>query len=365
MSGSLAAVNLPAALPTPSYNADNEQTVFNGATLSYDANGNLQTDETNTYTFDARNHLTAINGGATASFVYDAFGRRMSKTINGTTTQFLYDGLNPVQELNGTGGVVANLLSGLRIDEYFTRTDSSNNVSTLLADALGSTVGLVGFGGTIATNYTYQPFGTITVSGSANGNSYEFTGRENDGTGLYYYRARYYSPTFQRFVSQDPMGFAGGDANLYGYVRESPMNETDPTGLCGDHPCFGWARQLQGNSANIGSNGAFGTSVQSNTGDIAPEQFGYPSGPAMQSGGIDPSQITGTAGPYNFTVGDVIGGKSPIPGMNVRAALQELNPGLFLLELPGLSHDPGTLPVVLMLPDGVPCPAGTVPASFQ
>ena len=101
----------------------------------------------------------------------------MSKTFNGTTTQFLYDGLNPVQELNSSNGVVANLLTGLRIDEYFARTDSSGNVSSLLADAQGSTVGLVGSGQTIATNYTYQPFGTTTVGGSANGNSYDFTGR--------------------------------------------------------------------------------------------------------------------------------------------------------------------------------------------
>jgi RHS repeat-associated protein len=153
----------------------------------------------------------------------------MSKTISGTTTQFLYDRLNPVQELNSTGGVVANMLTGLRVDEYFSRTDTAP--STFLADALGSTVGLVGSGGTIATSYTYQPFGATTVGGSANGNSFQFTGRENDGSGVYYYRNRYYSPTFQRFVSQDPLGFAGGDTNLYGYVLNGPTNSFDPLGL--------------------------------------------------------------------------------------------------------------------------------------
>ncbi len=71
--------------------------------------------------------------------MYDGFGWRMSKKISGTTTQNLYDRLNPVQELNGSNGVVANLLTGLRIDEYFTRTDTAT--STFLADALGSTVG--------------------------------------------------------------------------------------------------------------------------------------------------------------------------------------------------------------------------------
>ena len=157
---------------------------------------------------------------------------RVCKTISGAVTQFLYDGLNPVEELNSGNGVVANLLNGLNIDEDFTRTDSSGNVSTFVTDALGSTVGLVGSAGTITTNYTYQPFGATTLGGAANGNSYQFTGRENDATGLYFYRARYYSPTYQRFVSQDPVGFAGGDANLYGYVFNGPTNFRDPFGFC-------------------------------------------------------------------------------------------------------------------------------------
>jgi RHS repeat-associated protein len=69
--------------------------------------------------------------------------------------------------------------------------------------------------------------------GAANANSYQFTGRENNGTGLYYYRARYYSPTYQRFIAQDPMGFPGGDPDLYGYVYGDPVNLTDPPGLWG------------------------------------------------------------------------------------------------------------------------------------
>jgi len=184
----------------------------------------------NTYTWDARNHLTAISGAATASFTYDAFGRRASKTIAGISTQFLYDILNSVQEIQA-GAPSANLLAGLNIDEYLTRTDSSNNVSTLLTDAIGSTIGLVGSGQSIATSYTYDPFGATTVAGAANGNSYQFTGRENDGTGLYSYRARYYSAAFQRFVSQDPIGFGGGDVNLYAYAGQDPTNLFDPLGL--------------------------------------------------------------------------------------------------------------------------------------
>ena len=181
------------------FDADNGMTAFNGTAMTYDANGNLTGDGTNTYTWDARNHLSAISGAATASLLYDAFGRRMSKTINGPTTQFLYDGLNPVQELQ-SGTPSANLLTGLNVDELFTRSDSSGTMA-MLPDALGSTIGLTNSAGVLATNYTYQPFGTTTLSGTANANPYQFTGRENDGTGLYYYRARYYSPILQRFAS--------------------------------------------------------------------------------------------------------------------------------------------------------------------
>jgi RHS repeat-associated protein len=231
--GSLAAVSLPANIAggtSTTYNADNEQTKFNNASLTYDSDGQLTRDATNTYTFDARNHLTAISGGATASFVYDALGRRMKKVVAGTTTQFLYDRVNPVQELNSSNGVVANLLTGLNTDEYFTRTASSTT-STFLTDALGSTIGLVtANNGSTTTTYTYQSFGATTIGGAANGNSYDFTGRENDGTGLCFNRARYYSSTYQRFIAQDPSEFGGGDTNLYGYVHNDPTDTKDPSG---------------------------------------------------------------------------------------------------------------------------------------
>lgn len=224
---------MPSAVSGNTFNAANEMTAFNGTALSYDGNGNLTGDGTNTYSWDARNHLTAIAGPVDASFVYDAFGRRAAKTLSGVTTEFLYDGLNPVQELNGNipPTPTAELLTGLEIDEYFTSTDTSGTMN-FLADALGSAMALTDSGGSINTSYTYEPFGKTTVTGS-NGNPYQFTGRENDGTGLYFYRARYYSPTFQRFVSHDPIGFAGGDSNLYGYVWNDPANFMNPPGLWG------------------------------------------------------------------------------------------------------------------------------------
>jgi hypothetical protein len=96
--------------------------------------------------------------------------RPIQQNENPTVTQFLYDRLNPVQELNSSGRVTVNLLTGLKIDEFFHPDRIESTTSTLLADALGSTIGPVGSGGTIGTSYTYQPFGA-TTSGDAATNS--------------------------------------------------------------------------------------------------------------------------------------------------------------------------------------------------
>src|SRR5256885_14685330 len=77
---------------------------------------------------------------------------------------------------------------------------------------------------------SYEPFGKTTASGLTTSSTLQYTGRENAGTGLYYYRARYYHPVLQRFISEDPIEFAGGDVNFYAYVGGNPINDRDPTG---------------------------------------------------------------------------------------------------------------------------------------
>jgi RHS repeat-associated protein len=216
-----ARTGLPAAVTSATYDDANRQLSWGSQPLTYDDNGNLTGDGSNTYTWDARDRLTAITGAVAAAFAYDPFGRRTRKTVGSQTTDYLYDGATPVQEQSG--GSVVNLLTGLGVDEYSTRTETSTR-RTFVTDALGSTLALIDDPGTVQTSYTYEPFGQTTVTGQSNTNTYDFTGRENDGTGLYYYRARYYSPTRQRFIAQDPLGFAGGDVNLYAYVSGAPTN---------------------------------------------------------------------------------------------------------------------------------------------
>jgi RHS repeat-associated protein len=229
--GTFARTGLPSAVASAVYDAANRLTNWGATTLTYDNNGNLTSDGTNTYTWNARNQLASMTG---AQFVYDGLGRRQKKTIGVSPTEFLYDGVNPVQETNGPT-VLANILGGLGIDEVFTRTGSTG-AKNFLTDALGSTVALADAAGAIQTEYTYEPFGGTTVTGLASTNSYQFTGRENDGTGLYYYRARYYHPTFQHFISEDPIEFEGGDFNLYTYVYNDPIGYIDPLGLDKQRP---------------------------------------------------------------------------------------------------------------------------------
>ncbi len=224
--GSYVRTNAPQAASPASYNVNNQLTQWKGASLAYDANGNLTSDGTNTYTWNSRNQLVSISGGVTASFQYDPFGRRVSKTI-GVTTQYVYDALNPVQEISGTSAS-ANILAG-GLDEYFQRTDSAG-ARDFLTDALGSTLALTDSTGTTQTSYTFEPFGNATLNGASTSNSFAFTGRELDGTGLYFFRARYYSPTLHRFISEDRTGLNSGNTNLQSYVMNSPTNFRDPTG---------------------------------------------------------------------------------------------------------------------------------------
>ncbi|HKO38431.1 MAG TPA: RHS repeat-associated core domain-containing protein [Solirubrobacterales bacterium] len=227
--GSFARMGLPEDLSSLKYNAANQLIEREGQALSYDADGNLIDDGASEYEWNARDELAAVDGAVDASFSYDPFGRRISRTSAEATTDFLHDGFNVVQEYEGEE-LTAALLTGLHLDQLFARTTTAGTDS-FLTDRLGTVIGLADGTGEVNTTYTYQPFGVMTNAGDPSDNPFQFTGRENDGTGLLYYRARYYDPSVGRFISSDPKGFAGG-FNLYGYVGGNPLDLTDPSGEC-------------------------------------------------------------------------------------------------------------------------------------
>jgi RHS repeat-associated protein len=246
MGGSLARLNLPAAdVLDAQYDANNRLLTWGGRIYQYDANGNLVGDGVSGYEWDERDQLKAIVSGGTrvASFRYDSQGRRTSKTIGSSTTGFVYDGENFVQELFGAdhnAGVKAHLITG-GIDETFLRLEGNDgaNRHSFLSDGNNNTLRLLDGSGNKVVDYTYEPYGATTAD-AANGNAQQYTGRENDNpgdpNGLMYYRARYYMPGCARFISEDPIGWASGQTNNYAYVGGNPVSLIDPFGLAPNPP---------------------------------------------------------------------------------------------------------------------------------
>ena len=236
VAGSFAHTLLPAPVVSGTYDPANRQLAFGPKSMTYDANGNLATvtdgSTTTSYAWDARNRLLGISApGRSALFAYDTGGRRSQKTIDGQVTGFRYDGADIVREI--TAGTVADYVNGPRIDEPLLRTQTGG-ASYYAADPLGNVLALTTGSGNIATEYTYTPFGEALASGGATDNPLQYTGRENDGLGLYYLRNRYYDPKLGRFISEDPVGLAAGDLNVYAYARGNPLAFRDPFGLCVD-----------------------------------------------------------------------------------------------------------------------------------
>jgi RHS repeat-associated protein len=219
----------------------NELTTSPGVTYTYDNDGNMLTattpSGTTTYTYDYQNQLTNVeaNGVMVATYTYDALGQRIGIKDNGTQTWTVYNGnsadANPYADFNGSNALKVRYLDGLAVDEILAQTDASGNTEWYLTDQLGSVVAIASTSA-ILDQITYDPFGNIVTQTNATDSvRFGFAGMEYDSvTGLYYDHARYYDAVIGRFTSQDPMGFAAGDTNLYRYVNNGPSEVADPTG---------------------------------------------------------------------------------------------------------------------------------------
>ena len=227
--GNRTQVATPPATTSYTHNTLNQYTVVGGVTLTYDPNGNLTNDGTRTYTYDAENRLVGSSAvGSSVTYTYDAFGRRIAKTVNGTTTRFLYDGDQLLEERSASGAFLTAYLYGPGIDELLLRYTNTNQLLIYHQNALGSTQFLLDWSGVPVDGATYDAYGTPSGP-SAVGNRFLFTGREYDTeTGLYYYRARYYSPSLGRFLQREP---TPTDFNSYRYVLNNPTSWIDPWGL--------------------------------------------------------------------------------------------------------------------------------------
>jgi RHS repeat-associated protein len=275
----------------------------------------------------------AASASYTASYAYDAQSRRKSKTVGSTTTLYVTDADNrEVLEYDGTSGAIGAWYAfGPGADGVLNRMNvTAASRQTMIPDIQGSIIGTLDSGG-VLSKAGYQAFGEnpTTTTGS-----YRYTGRRIDPetgggasqpSGLYYYRARMYSPTWGRFLQGDPVGYGGG-ANLYVYVGNDPLDLDDPGGTL---PGLGTVVGA-GIGAWYGAVGALGTPKATWQSVVSGTLVGGVVGGVI--GTFDPSPgivtmslIGGTAGTAGDLAGqvttNVFSGSPPFSNLNYGSAL--------------------------------------------
>lgn len=221
-----------------SINTMNAYTGVGGTTFTYDADGNpitrLDSTGTTMYAYDVEGRLrTATSASDHVEYEYDALGNRAAVIHNGTRTEYLIDpaGIGDVVgEFDGAGQLVARYVHGIGLASRF---DAGGDRAYYDADAVGNIIGVTGPAGSYVNEYAYLPFGERLREVESVANPFEFVGAlgvMEDPGGLEFMRARYYDASLGRFMTPDPIGFAGGDANLYAYVANGPIHGIDPGG---------------------------------------------------------------------------------------------------------------------------------------
>ncbi len=150
---------------------------------------------------------------------------------SGTTTHYVYDPRgNLVAEADGSNQITRKYIYGRGLLAVAT----SDSRYCYHFNANGNTAALTDMAQAVANSYAYDPFGTVLNQQETVPQPFKYVGQYGvmaEPNGLYYMRARYYDPSVGRFISEDPLGFGGGDVNLYAYVRNNPVMFIDPWGL--------------------------------------------------------------------------------------------------------------------------------------
>jgi RHS repeat-associated protein len=214
----------------------------NGNTYGYDDNGNMTTRTVNgqiyNLAYDAENRLVSVTGAATANFVYDADGKQVKATVNGTTTVYVGNHyIIPLRDEVKNGTVTKYYFAGST--RLAARTGTA--LSYLLSDHIGSSSVTANANGEKTATALYKAFGETRYTLGNLGTDYKFTGQRDDSLGIYFFQSRWYDGSLGRFLSPDtivPTSTQGTQAwDRYAFVNNNPVRYNDPTGHSAG-PCY-------------------------------------------------------------------------------------------------------------------------------
>lgn len=222
------------------YDAQDRMITYGENTYQYSANGELQQKVTPTgttkYEYDVLGNLTAVTleDGTKIEYVIDGANRRVGKKVNGVLVQgWLYqDGLKPVAELDGNGNVVSRFVYGTSAitPDYMVKNGTTYRI---ICDHLGSPRVIIETAtGQVVERIDYDEFGNVVSDTNPGFIPFGFAGGLYDrNTKLTRFGFRDYASEIGRWTAKDPVGFGGGNLDLYGYCGDNPVNKIDPLGL--------------------------------------------------------------------------------------------------------------------------------------
>ncbi len=236
---------LSPAMPdqTASYAYDAENRLINAGGINYrfDSNGNLIEKGSDSFGYDNRNKLIqSMISGKTTQYSYDGSGNRLAKTEGNKIVRYVLDINsdlpNVLAETDGNGNISAYYIHGLGL---ISKILPDGTAYYYHYDSRGSTVALTDVAQNVTDAYAYDPFGRVVNSTGTTPNPFRYVGRYglmDEGNGLTYIRARYYTPELGRFITKDSLTGKDTDSqslNRYVYALNNPVMLVDINGLSG------------------------------------------------------------------------------------------------------------------------------------